>query len=375
MAKEIVKQNGFDLTQDKIDLIRKTIAKDATDQELQMFIHMCKTYELDPILKELIFIKRQVWNNFKKGYDMVPTMMVSRDGLLAIAHKSGQFDGMETNALYEDKKLIGAECTVWNKSCTHAIKQKVLFQEYCVINHKTGAAQALWGSKPTTMICKVAEAQALRKAFNIKGIYIQEEISQEIAKEATGDLAAGAAQLAISETMYKDADQYEDWSVDLLTKMLDALKEQTTVDGVRGWERQHQKDLGMLNDSDRQYARTSIDSRLECLVQGREWAMPAMVAGGTTEPPQAANAKPAPIESPDAVFEKQAADDKTWLKAEVPDLMDIKTKLLLKRWLEIRTHRLKEMLPEYNTQAKAYFNTQWKSATGTDQLQYVWPQV
>ena len=46
----VVKQDlwtpeGF--TQKGVDLLKKSIAKDATDIELQMFLHLCNQYHLD----------------------------------------------------------------------------------------------------------------------------------------------------------------------------------------------------------------------------------------------------------------------------------------------------------------------------------------
>jgi hypothetical protein len=38
--------------------------------------------------------------------------------------------------------------------------------------------KALWASKPKTMLIKVAESQALRRAFSISGIYSPEEMGQ-----------------------------------------------------------------------------------------------------------------------------------------------------------------------------------------------------
>jgi len=50
------------------------------------------------------------------------------------------------------------------------------YVEVDMSEYSTG--QALWKSKPKTMLIKVAESQALRRAFSITGIYTPEEMSQ-----------------------------------------------------------------------------------------------------------------------------------------------------------------------------------------------------
>ncbi|MCD6572020.1 MAG: recombinase RecT, partial [Thermoplasmata archaeon] len=81
------------LTSEQIDLIRKTIAKGATENELKLFIHLSEVYGLDPFKKEIFFIKD------RKGENRIFT---GRDGFLQIAHRSGKFNGMTTEVRRED---------------------------------------------------------------------------------------------------------------------------------------------------------------------------------------------------------------------------------------------------------------------------------
>jgi hypothetical protein len=103
--------------------------------------------------------------------------MVSRDGLLTIAHRSGMFDGMQTEFGYDKGGLlIYAETTIWNKSMKNPIKCRCFLREY-----STG--QNLWRTKPHVMIQKCSEATALRRAFNVSGVYIPEEMDEAKAPE------------------------------------------------------------------------------------------------------------------------------------------------------------------------------------------------
>ena len=70
---------------------------------------LARKYDLDPLLNEVAVITT------KQG--MKP--YVTRDGLLAVAHRSGQFDGMTTDELREGEHGWAATVTVWRKDMTH----------------------------------------------------------------------------------------------------------------------------------------------------------------------------------------------------------------------------------------------------------------
>lgn len=158
-----------------LDLVRAK-HRNLTDLEIRQLYHLAMSYGLDPNRREIWAVK----------YGTAPaTIFVGRDGLLAIGHKTGQLDGLETMALVQDEtgaihetmitypgaKLIGASCTIWRKDMSHPIKVAVPIGEY---NTKKGN----WATMPETMIKKVAEAHALRRAFSVHGLYIPEEMDQ-----------------------------------------------------------------------------------------------------------------------------------------------------------------------------------------------------
>ena len=94
--------------------------------------------------------------------------MLFRSGFLAIAHRSGKFDGMESGTRKDGDDLIGW-CRVYRKDMSRPFEVEVSLSEY-----STG--KNLWQTKPKTMIIKVAESHALRRAFGISGLYSPEEI-------------------------------------------------------------------------------------------------------------------------------------------------------------------------------------------------------
>jgi phage recombination protein Bet len=150
---------------EKLRLIRDMCAKGATDNEFLVMMELANRYQLDPFA-------RQIW--LVKYGDSPAQIFCGRDGYLAIAHRSGQFDGIQSGSRVEDGELIGW-CRVHRKDMSHPIEVEVYASEY-----STG--KNLWKDKPRTMIQKVAEAQCLRRAFSISGLYSPEEID-------TGDRA------------------------------------------------------------------------------------------------------------------------------------------------------------------------------------------
>jgi len=153
---------------EEIQLLRDTYGKGATEQEFALMLQLAKTYDLDPFT-------RQIW--LVKYPGSSAQIFAGRDGYLAIAHKSGQFDGMESGCKRNDDGDLVGWCSVYRKDMSRPFHVEVLLSEY-------NTKKSLWASKPTTMIVKVAEAQALRKAFSISGLYSPEEFDDAPQQQA-----------------------------------------------------------------------------------------------------------------------------------------------------------------------------------------------
>ena len=143
----------------QIQLLRDMCARDCTDNEFLLLMQLAKTYQLDPFAKQIWAVK----------YGNNPAaIFCGRDGFLAIAHRSGKFDGMESGTRKDGDDLVGW-CRVYRKDMSRPFEVEVSLSEY-----STG--KNLWQTKPKTMIVKVAESHALRRAFGISGLYAPEEI-------------------------------------------------------------------------------------------------------------------------------------------------------------------------------------------------------
>jgi len=146
-------------SQQQVQLIRDMCAKDCTENEFLLLMQLAKTYQLDPFAKQIWAVK----------YGNNPAaIFCGRDGFLAIAHRSGKFDGMESGTRKDGDDLVGW-CRVYRKDMSRPFEVEVSLSEY-----STG--KNLWQTKPKTMIVKVAESHALRRAFGISGLYAPEEI-------------------------------------------------------------------------------------------------------------------------------------------------------------------------------------------------------
>lgn len=153
--KSIEKKQVFD--PEVVAIIRKSICGDLSDSEVKVYLGMCRRYEADPIMKHIVPI---VFNT-KKG--RVLNFFITRDFLLAKAHRSGLLDGMDSKIIRDEKTgaIIGATAEVWIKGCGHSFKAEANFKEYY------NSTNPIWGTNPGAMISKTAEIIALKRATGI----------------------------------------------------------------------------------------------------------------------------------------------------------------------------------------------------------------
>lgn len=161
------------LTHDQIDLVKRTIARGASDDDLKLFLAQCSRTGLDPFSRQIYWIKRG-----DKG-----TTQVSIDGFRVIAERSGELDGQECHWCDEtgawvdvwlsSKPPAAARVLVYRKGCQKPFPGVARFSEY-------NAGGNMWTKMPATMLAKCAEALALRKAFphQLSGLYTPDEMEQ-----------------------------------------------------------------------------------------------------------------------------------------------------------------------------------------------------
>lgn len=166
-------------TKEQVELIKRTVAKGTTDDELALFLYIAKRTGLDPFARQIYCVKR--WDSEQEK--MVMTPQTGIDGFRLIADRTGRYAPgtitWETNkdnpqdlaATATIKKFVGGE---W-----HEISATAFFQEYAQ-HKKDGSLTRMWTKMPRLMIGKCAEALVLRKAFpaELSGVYTSDEMMQ-----------------------------------------------------------------------------------------------------------------------------------------------------------------------------------------------------
>lgn len=211
MTVEITTQDSqsFQLGEEKINLIKRTICKGASDDELQLFIHACQRTGLDPFMRQIFAVKR--WDA-SLGREVM-TIQTGIDGYRLIADRSGRYSpGSDAEFGYDnDGNLKWAKSFV--KKMTpdgqwHEISAIAFWDEYVQIT-KTGKPTIFWSKKGHIMLSKCAEALALRKAFpaELSGIYTQEEMGQDmddVNSSQTNKLSVSEDQVQVIEELIGD---------------------------------------------------------------------------------------------------------------------------------------------------------------------------
>ncbi len=160
-------------TTDQVELIKNTIAKGATNDELQLFLAQCRRTGLDPFARQIYFIKRG-------GVGKAET---SIDGFRVVAERTGEQDGQECHWCGDDGQWVdvwlsakppaASRVLVYRKGCSKPFPGIAKFTEYNVGGN-------MWTKMPANQLAKCAEALALRKAFphQLSGLYTTDEMAQ-----------------------------------------------------------------------------------------------------------------------------------------------------------------------------------------------------
>ena len=166
-------------TTEQLQLIKDTVAKGATDDELRLFLYTAKRTGLDPLTRQIHFIKRYDGQLRRE----VGTPQTGIDGFRVIAERSGEYAGQDAPVFTytEDGDVDSATVTVYRflHGERVAISATAFFEEYMQTT-KEGIPNRMWSKMPRSQLAKCAEALALRKAFpqDLSGVYTFDEMAQ-----------------------------------------------------------------------------------------------------------------------------------------------------------------------------------------------------
>ena len=158
--KKAVQAQDFDLDP---EIVKKYIAKGATDEELFMFLGICKAYGLNPFKREIHFVK----------YDQnsPASIIVGYETYLKRAVATGKLDGWRCwiEGKGADERAV---IEIKRKDWSQPFRWEVYRREF-------DSGRSAWKRMPHFMLRKVAIAQGFRLAFpeDLGGMpYIPEEM-------------------------------------------------------------------------------------------------------------------------------------------------------------------------------------------------------
>lgn len=172
--------------QKQLQVIKDHVAKNATDEELQYFIHLARRYRLDPFLHQIWFVK---YPDKKGGYHKY--IKTARDGYLIIAQRHPDFQGISSMVVKENDDF---EFDMENYSIKHKFgkgKRGSIVGAWAIVRRKGHmpyvffadydeykSEKDIWKNYPSAMIQKVAEENALKRAFEITGLVTEESMGK-----------------------------------------------------------------------------------------------------------------------------------------------------------------------------------------------------
>lgn len=170
---------------------------EVNDQELVMFLNLCKYQKLNPFLNEAYLIK------FKGAPAQI---IVSKEAFMKRAESHEQYNGLEAGIIVErdgnmvelegavslkNDILIGGWAKIYRKDREKPVTIKIAMNEF-------SKGQSTWKQMPNNMIRKTAIVNALREAFpeKLNAMYTDEEaptapqvnVQEEIKQNANQEL-------------------------------------------------------------------------------------------------------------------------------------------------------------------------------------------
>lgn len=183
------------LTPEQVELLKRTVAKGASDDEFALFLHQCERTGLNPFARQIYCLGRRTRDD-AGNWVVAMVTQIGIDGARLIAERTGHYQGQTVPVFYDaagnprevwldtKKPPVACKVGVMKAGFAEPLYVVALYDEY-VQRKRDNQPNAMWAGKPTVMLAKCAEMMALRKAFpqELSGLYTEEEIPPENTEE------------------------------------------------------------------------------------------------------------------------------------------------------------------------------------------------
>jgi phage recombination protein Bet len=247
MSKELA---VVDFNEEQIKLIKTQIAPKATNDELQLFLYQAKRTGLDPLTRQIYAIHRNCKEiEFgKEVWKEKMSIQTSIDGFRVVAERSGSYGGQDEPVFNEvDGKIISCKVTVYRfrGDVRYPAAVGLAYWDEYVQTNKYGPSP-MWKKMPHTMISKVAEALALRKAYpqDLSGLYTSDEMNQvdnvkpEVVvsdSDATNDKPESNIKRLAKVSGAETKESFEKENKDLAERLITKIKGMGSCSELQGW--------------------------------------------------------------------------------------------------------------------------------------------